>query len=129
MNRLEPLEMLLPGTWEVTLPSSKQNASGNGIYTFKIAGTFNAKVTDVYSGEITWHGYWQITNAYLILQMQEITPWCTSCIDGGITQWWKIELEQVGETRFTGTIITDGDANQQTIMFTRKPTELAELDS
>lgn len=118
MQTVEPLEMLLPGTWRLVLiDDTATNLTGAGAYDFKLAGTFNARVHDTYSGTATWHGYWEVKEARLVLQAQEVSSRCNSCLGSGTAYNWTIELEQVGESAFTGQLQRDNDT--QPIIFER----------
>ncbi len=119
MHAIEPLEMLLPGTWQLAFAEkdTTTNPTGLGTYTFKLAGTFNAEVRDTYSGTATWHGYWHVVDARLVLQAQEVSSRCNSCLDSGTAYHWTLELEQVSETTFTGQLRRDDDI--QTVIFER----------
>lgn len=118
MHALEPLELLLPGTWRLAFTDDEDaNPTGLGTYDFKLAGTFNAEVRDAYSGTATWHGYWHVTDARLMLQAQEVSSRCSSCLDSGTTRRWTLELEQVGEAAFTGQLQRDDDT--QAVIFER----------
>jgi hypothetical protein len=117
MERAEPLEMLLPGTWHLTFQQDVEDSTGAGAYTFKLAGSFNAHVRDLYSGQATWHGYWHIESARLHLQAQAVSSRCNSCLGGGTAYEWAVELEQVADDVFTGVLRRDHDA--QPVIFRR----------
>jgi hypothetical protein len=98
------LDALLPGHWKVSFLESDADVTGSGVYTFKLAGTFNADVRDAINGRATWHGYWEFDEAQLRLYAHEVAPGCSSCIGGGYAVEWCIDLEQVSDDMFTGTL-------------------------
>lgn len=106
---MEPLELLLPGEWQLIFPNAPQAMSGSGTYTFKLAGTFTAQVRDIYSGSATWHGYWEVRDAHLHLTAQEVTARCSSCLDGGSNINWVLELEQVASGAFSGVLAQEAE--------------------
>lgn len=114
MLNLEPLEALLPGTWTLAFVDAEGDKTGEGEYTFKIAGVFDADVRDIYSGRATWRGYWQVEDARLILDAQEMTAWCSSCMGGGVSHEWTIELERVTDDAFSG-ILRAGDTKRKVV--------------
>lgn len=117
MLNLEPLEAILPGNWTLSFADHYGDKTGEGAYTFKIAGVFDADVRDIYSGRATWHGYWQVDNARLILDAHEMTSWCSSCMGGGASHQWILELEHVTDDAFSG-IMRIGDT-ERTVVFER----------
>jgi hypothetical protein len=119
MFAVEPLEGLLPGTWRVSFVDNNGDITGTGEYTFKLAGTFNAEVRDVYSGQATLHGYWEIQEARLVMESQEMTAWCTSCLGAGIAHRWTVELEIVGDDAFSGEAVIHNDNTTRDILFER----------
>ncbi|MEO0564250.1 MAG: hypothetical protein AAF125_19250, partial [Chloroflexota bacterium] len=94
-----------------------EDSTGAGEYDFKLAGTLNADVSDIYSGRSTWHGYWEVVDAQLMLDLREVSARCNSCLGGGATRRWLVELEQVREQAFSGTLQRDEDAH--TVLFER----------
>jgi len=113
----KPLETILPGRWHVSFLESQADKTGAGTYDFKPAGTFNAEVRDVFSGKAIWHGYWEVEQAQLRLYAHEVAPGCSSCIGGGYTAEWTIDLEQVQDHAFTGTMSQTDEQN--TLLFQR----------
>lgn len=109
MTIAEPLELLLPGIWRFSFVDEVSNTTGEGEYTFKLAGTFNAAVQDWYSGAVTWHGYWQVESARLVLVAQEMDAFCSSCLGAGNGHRWTVELEQVTDATVLGIVRRDDD--------------------
>ncbi len=115
---VEPLEALLPGTWTLTFADQQGDNTGAGDYTFKVAGVFSANVHDAVSGRAHLHGYWKVEAARLVLRGQEMTSWCSSCLDGGTPHNWTVELEQVHEEAFSGTA-SIGRGVKRSVLFQR----------
>jgi hypothetical protein len=118
VDRVEPLEFLLPGTWRLSFTDTIDDDTGAGTYDFKLAGTFNAEVRDLYSGTAIWHGYWEIRDAQLVLTAQEVSSRCNSCLGGGTTYNWIVALEQVTDRAFTG--VLERDDQHLTVLFERE---------
>ena len=115
----DPFEMRLPGMWRLRFQDAPDDFTGEGVYTFKLAGSFNAEVQNRYSGAVIWHGYWQIEDARLQLHAEEVTSWCSSCLGGGTTYEWSIELEQVGQDAFNGVLLTADEPTPRGVVFQR----------
>lgn len=109
MINTESIAHILPGTWTLTLLGTTDDKSGTGEYTFKLAGVFDADVRDLYSGRAQWHGYWEFDDQRLILNAQQVDARCASCLGGGLTSHWEIDLEQVSETVLAGTLNREGE--------------------
>ena len=119
MLAVEPLDTILPGTWTLRFTDNVHGTTGAGVYTFKLAGVFDADVRDDYSGSAHWHGYWEVQEAQLILKAQETTSWCSSCLDGGSAHNWTIELEQVHGSAFSGIAKINAEGKQRDVVFER----------
>ena len=118
MQTAEPLELLLPGNWQLSFTEHVSDDTGAGAYLFKLAGTVSADVRDVYNGQAHWYGYWQVIEARLLLDLREVSARCNSCLGSGAVRAWQVELEQVGTTRFSGTLYRD-ENDTQTVVFER----------
>lgn len=119
VEQIEPLEMILPGIWRLSFIDNHEDITGEGEYTFKLAGTFNADVRDFYSGQSVWHGYWQIEDAQLVLNAREIDSRCSSCLGAGAAHNWTIELEHVHDDAFSGVLKTEDSHIHRATLFER----------
>lgn len=115
----DPMETILPGEWRLTFEDHPQNITGAGVYTFKLAGTFDADVRDIYSGHARWHGYWEIIDAQLVLNANEVDATCSSCVGAAAAHNWTIKLEQVNDHQFSGVLSSGDDEPQRVVYFVR----------
>jgi hypothetical protein len=120
MPQRKSLDQILPGRWHLQFSDTATDPTGQGIYHFKLAGTFQAEVADCYSGQVTWHGYWELIDARLHLQAQEVTPMCSSCLGGGIAHRWTLELEQMTDTVCSGLLQRDPEQPPIVAKFVRQ---------
>lgn len=113
------LERVLTGTWQLSLTSETDNRTGEGQYTFKLAGTFNAAVNDAFAGPVTWHGYWEVRDGLLVLQASVMDAFCSSCLGHAQGHVWHITPAHIEAGVIIGKIHRTEDDSHVLGQFTR----------